>query len=149
MAVPQKVQCKNYPVAISNATLFLFIGYYPFQGFNSSGKLEQWRVRITVYTYAMYSDRNYNASKVIALPSVKYSGQVEVDVIDHNLGRARRFANQPVAKIITNPEPCIAMMLEKLQKSSWSLVDGCLYLKHIFKDQPWLLWESGEMSCAV
>ena len=39
---------------------------------------------------------------------------------------------------------------EATKKSGWFLVDSChLYLQHIFKDEPWLLWESGETSCAA
>ena len=79
-------------------------------------------------------------SRVIALPSVKYSGRVETDV----LGGARRFASQPFAKIIIDPEPCMTMLLEKLRKSDRSLRDCCLCLQHIFKDEPWLLWVSEE-----
>ena len=59
----------------------------------------------------------------------------------HNLGGARRVASQPIAKITIDLEPC---MLEKLQKSDRSLGDCCLCLQHIFKDEPWLLWVSGE-----
>ena len=44
-------------------------------------------------------------SRVIALPSVKYSGRVETDV----LGGARRLASQPFAKITIDPEPCMTM----------------------------------------
>ena len=33
--------------------------------------------------------------------------------------------SQPVTKITTNPEPCVTMMLEKLRKSGWFLVDSC------------------------
>ena len=73
-------------------------------------------------------------SRVIALPSVKY------DV----LGRARQVASQPFTKITIDPEPCMTMLLEKLRKSDWSLRDCCLCLQHIFKDEPWLLWVSGE-----
>ena len=71
-------------------------------------------------------------SRVIALPSVKYSGREETDV----LGGARRFASQPFAKITIDPEPCMTMLLEKLRKSDRSLRDCCLCLQHIFKDEP-------------
>ena len=52
--------------------------------------------------------------------------------------------SKPFAKI-TNSEPCIIMLLEKLQKTT-GLWTGLLslYLQHMFKDQPWLLWKSGE-----
>ena len=56
-----------------------------------------------------------------------------------DLGGARRVASQPVA---ANPEACITMLLnEKLRKSDWALADSC---GNIFKDQPWLLRESGQ-----
>ena len=48
------------------------------------------------------------------------------------------ITSQPVIKIIANPEACITMLMEKLQKS----VFGRL-LSLIFKDQSWSLWESG------
>ena len=41
------------------------------------------------------------------------------------------------------------MLLEKPQKSDWSLADYCLYLQYICKDQPWLLWESEETRFSV
>ena len=46
-----------------------------------------------------------------------------------NLGGARRVASQPVAKITIDPEPCMAMLLEKLRKSDRSLGDCCLCLR--------------------
>ena len=56
----------------------------------------------------------------------------DANVMNHDQGMARRaiFVSQPVARITTNPEPCIAMLLEKLQKSDWS---G--------------LWETGVSTC--
>ena len=48
--------------------------------------------------------------------SVKYSGQVETDV----LGGVRRVVSQPFAKITIDSEPCMTMLLEKLRKSDWS-----------------------------
>ena len=88
-------------------------------------------------------------SRVIALPSVKYSGRVETDVFNCDLGGARRDTSQPVAKITIDPEQCMAMLLEKLRKSDWSLRDCCLCLQHMFKDQPWMLWVSGETRSAA
>ena len=52
--------------------------------------------------------------------------------LNRDLGRARCIASQPVAKITTDPEPCMAMLLEKLQKSDQSLRDCCLCLQHMF-----------------
>ena len=66
------------------------------------------------------------------------------DVLNHDQGWTRW-----VARITTNLEPCITMLLEKLQKSDWSLADCCVYLQHTFKNQPRLLWESGEISSAA
>ena len=85
-------------------------------------------------------------SRVIALPSVKYSGLVEMN---RDLGGARQIASQPVAKITIDPEPCMTMLLEKLRKSDRSLGDCCLCLQHTFKDQPWLLQVSGETRSAA
>ena len=85
-------------------------------------------------------DYFYLLSRVIALPSVKYSGRVETDV----LGGARRLASQPFAKITIDPEPCMTMLLEKLRKSDRSLRACYLCLQYTFKDEPWLLWVSGE-----
>ena len=48
-----------------------------------------------------------------------------------------------VVKITANPESCITMLLEKLQKGDRSLADCCLCLQHILKDQP---WENAETS---
>ena len=53
------------------------------------------------------------------------------------LGGARRVASQPFAKITIDPEPCMTMLLEKLRKSDRSS-------QHTFKDEPWLMWVSGE-----
>ena len=66
-----------------------------------------------------------------------------------NLGGARWVASQPVAKITIDPEPCMTMLLKKLQKSDRSLGDYCLCMQHIFKDQPGLLRVSGEMRSAT
>ena len=84
-------------------------------------------------------------SRVITLPSLKYSGRVEADV----LGGTRRVASKPFAKITIDPEPCMTMLLEKLRKSDRSLRDCYLCLQHIFKGKPWLLWVSGEMMWAA
>ena len=62
---------------------------------------------------------------------------------------ALRVTSQPVAKITIDPEPCMTMLLEKLRKSDRSLGDCCLYLQHMFKDQPGLLRVSGETRSAV
>ena len=70
-------------------------------------------------------------------------------ILNHNLGGMRGVMSQPVVRIITNPEPCITMLLEKLRKSDGSLADCYLYLQHVFKDQVWLLWESRESICAA
>ena len=78
----------------------------------------------------------YYLTRVIALPSVKYSGRVETDIIGC-IGRGE-------TKITIDPEPCMTMLLEKLPKSDRSLIDCCLCLQHIFKDEPLLLWVSGE-----
>ena len=69
--------------------------------------------------------------------------------LNRNLGGARRVASQPVVKITIDPEPCMTMLLEKLRKSDRSLGDCCLCLQHMLKDQPWLLWVSGEMRSAA
>ena len=69
--------------------------------------------------------------------------------LNRDLGGARCVASQPVAKITTDPEPCMAMLLEKLRKSDRSLGDCCLCLHHMFKDQPWLLRVSGETRSAA
>ena len=94
---------------------------------------------------------HYITSRVIALPSVKYNGRVEMVVVfeSRDLGGARRVASQPVAKITIDPESCMTILLEKLRKSGRSLGDCCLCLQHIFKDQPWLLRVSGEMRSAA
>ena len=69
---------------------------------------------------------------VIALPSVKYNCPVETDVFEScDSGGARRVASQPVVKIPIGPEPCMAMLLDKLGKSDQSLGDCCLCLEHI------------------
>ena len=87
---------------------------------------------------------------VIALPSVKYNCPVETDVFEsRDLGGARRVVSQPVAKITVDPEPCMAMLLEKLRKSDRSLGDCCLCLQQIFEDQPWLLRVSGDTRSAA
>ena len=52
------------------------------------------------------------------------------------LGEASRVASQPFAKITI---PRMKKLLEKLRKS-----DRFLCLQHIFKDEQWLLWVSGE-----
>ena len=59
----------------------------------------------------------YVLSRGIALPSIKYCGQVEMDV----LGGARQVASQPFVKIIIDPELCITMLLEKLRKCDRSM----------------------------
>ena len=41
--------------------------------------------------------------------------------MNHDLGGA----SQPFAKITLDPEPCMTMLLEKLQKSDRSLEDCC------------------------
>ena len=64
--------------------------------------------------------------------------------LKHDLRGARRVTSQPVAKIIIGMEPCMTLLLEKLQKSDRSLGGCCLCLQHIFKAQPWLLRVSGE-----
>ena len=46
--------------------------------------------------------------RVIALPSVKYSGRVEMDV----LGGARWVVSKPFAKITIDSEPCMTILLE-------------------------------------
>ena len=69
--------------------------------------------------------------------------------LNHDLGRARWVASQPVAKITIDLEPCMTMLLEKLRKSDWTLEDCCLCLPHIFEDQPWLLQVSGETRWAA
>ena len=53
------------------------------------------------------------------------------------------------AIIIIDPEPCMTMLLEKLQKSDRSFGNCYLCLQHIFKDEPWLLWVSGETKWAA
>ena len=50
---------------------------------------------------------------------------------------------QPVTRMTTKSEPILS---EKAQKR---LAFGRLTSLHIFKDQPWLLWESGETGCAT
>ena len=66
------------------------------------------------YTFFVHPNLCFPISRVIALPSVKYSGRVETDV----LGVARWLASQPFAKITIDPEPCMTMLLEKLQKAT-------------------------------
>ena len=74
---------------------------------------------------------------------------VETDVFEsRDLGGARRVASQLVVKITIDPEPC-TLMLEKLQKSNRSFGDCCRCLQHMSKDQPWLLWVSGETTSAA
>ena len=91
-----------------------------------------------------------HVSRVITLPSVKYNCPVETDVFEsRDLGGARRVASQLIAKITIDPEPCMAMLLEKLRKSDRSLGDYCLCLQHICKDQPWLLRVSGDTRSAA
>ena len=70
-------------------------------------------------------------------------------VLNRDLGRERRVASQPVAKITIDPEPCMTMLLEKIRKSVRSLGDCCLCLQHMFKDQPWLLLASRETRSAA
>ena len=43
-------------------------------------------------------------------------------------------------------EPCMTILLEKLQKS---LEECCLCLQCIFKNEPWLVWVSGETRWAA
>ena len=69
--------------------------------------------------------------------------------LNRDLGGARWVASQPVTKITIDPDPCMAMLLEKLRKSDRSLGDCCLCLQHILKDQPWLLRVSGETRSAA
>ena len=69
--------------------------------------------------------------------------------LKRDLGGARRVASHPVAKIKIYPEQCMRMLLEKLRKRDQSLGDCCLCLQHMFKDQPWLLWVSGETRSAA
>ena len=47
------------------------------------------------------------------------------DVMNHDLGMARQgyFTRDPVTRITTNPETCIALLMEKLPKNDWSLAD--------------------------
>ena len=87
----------------------------------------------------------YILLRIIALPSVKYSGRVEMDV----LGGVRQVASQPFLKITFDPESCMTMLLEKLRKSDWSLEDCYLCLQCIFKNEPWLVWVSGETRWAA
>ena len=73
-----------------------------------------------------------------------------MDVFEsRDLGGARRVTSQPVAKITVDPEPCMAMVLEKLRKSVQCLGDCCHCLQRIFKDQPWLLQVSGNTKSAA
>ena len=93
---------------------------------------------------------NFFISRVIALTSVKYNCPVETDIFEsRNLGGARRVASWPVAKITIDPEPCMTILLEKLQKSDRSIGDCCLCVQHMSKDQPWLLRVSGETRFSV
>ena len=61
-----------------------------------------------------YSNSNDKAhicipvSRVIALPSVKYSGRVETDA----LGGARWVVSKPFSKITIDWEPCMTILLE-------------------------------------
>ena len=64
-------------------------------------------------------------------------------------GRDGSRASQPVAKITIDPEPCMAMLLEKLRKSDRSLGGYCLCVQHTFKDQPWMLRVSGDTRSAA
>ena len=68
------------------------------------------------YCYHIQVSMTFIGPRVIALPSVKYSGGVEIDVFEsrHDLGGARRVASQLVEKITIDPEPCTTMLLEKL-----------------------------------
>ena len=66
--------------------------------------------------------------RVIALPSVKYCGRVETDV----LGRARRVASEPFAKITIDPEHYAAgearkkrPVFERLLSLSATYFQGC------------------------
>ena len=65
--------------------------------------------------------------------------------LNRDLGWARWVASQLVVKISPDPEPCMAMLLEKLRKIDRSLGDGCLCLQHTLKDQSWLLRVSGDI----
>ena len=69
--------------------------------------------------------------------------------LNRDLGGVRWVASQPVTKITIDPEPCMTMLLEKLRKSERSLGDCCHCLLHMSKDQPWLLWVSGETRLAA
>ena len=60
--------------------------------------------------------------------------------LNRDLGWARWVASQPVVKITTDPEPCMAML-----RNDRSLGDGCLCLQHMLKDQSWLLRVSGDI----
>ena len=51
--------------------------------------------------------------------------------LNRDLGGVRRVASQPVAKITTDSEPCMTMLLEKLRKSDRSLEDCCLSATYV------------------
>ena len=70
-----------------------------------------------------------------------------MDVFESRLGRGAT-GREPACRE-NNPEPCMTMLLEKLQKSDRCLGDCCLCLQHMLKDQPWLLQESGETRSAA
>ena len=72
--------------------------------------------------------------RVIALPSIKYSGRVKQMYLNRDLGGVRWVVRQPVTKITIDTEPCMTMLLEKLRKSERSLGDCCLCMQHMFKD---------------
>ena len=55
--------------------------------------------------FCQFTEINIRYRGLIALPSVKYSGRVETDV----LGGARRVASQPFVKITIYPEPCMTI----------------------------------------
>ena len=52
---------------------------------------------------------------IITLPSVRYSGRVEMRMY------AGRGEMGRESGCCTNPEPCVTLLLEKLRKSDWSL----------------------------
>ena len=55
-----------------------------------------------------------------------------MDVLNQDLGVARRIVSQPVMRITTNPEPC---HWRATKKRLVFAADCCLYLQPIFKDQ--------------
>ena len=84
----------------------------------------------------------------IYISSVKYGGPVET--VNRDLGGARQVASYPVVKITIVPEPFMTMLLHGDGiKSDRSLEDCSLCLQRMFKDQPWLLWVSGETRSAA